>query len=63
MQLKEALKAKGIKVVDLYEQINRKYLVDYQTLTRYCRCSDRSTNNPLIWSWIDETIKSMGVNW
>lgn len=63
MQLKEALRLKGYKVKDLYDRLIKRYLIDYQTVARYCRCSNRSTLNKDVWSWIDVILKEMEVEW
>lgn len=63
MQLKEALARKGFKVRDLYERMIKRYAVDYQTVARYCRCSNRSKFDATIWSWIDSTLRDMEVTW
>ena len=63
MQLKEALARKGFKVRDLYERMVRRYAVDYQTVARYCRCSNRSKLDGTMWSWIDSTLTDMEVTW
>lgn len=63
MQLKEALARKGFKVRDLYERMIKRYAVDYQTIARYCRCSNRSKLDATMWSWIDSILRDMEVTW
>lgn len=63
MQLKEALARKGYTVRDLYERMLKRYLVNYQLVAKYCRCTNRSRLDKVMWSWIMETLKEMEVSW
>lgn len=57
MQLKDALRQKGYRVIDLWERLNKKYLIDYQL------CNTRNCLDSKIWEKIDECLKEMEVVW
>ena len=63
MQLKQALSLHGYKVVDLFRRLEKKCVVNYQQIAMYCRCSNRSRHDPLVWAWIMDELKEMGVTW
>ena len=63
MQLKDALLSAGYLVVDLYDRLSYKVAIDYKTTTKYCRCCNRKTLDPVIWEKIDECLAEMGVEW
>ena len=63
MQLKDALRQKGYRVIDLWERLNRKYLIDYQLCAKYARCNTRNCLDPVVWEKIDECLKEMEVVW
>lgn len=63
MQLRQALTQYGYKVVDLFRRLELKHNVNYQQIAMYCRCNNRSRHDPVVWKWIMDELKEMGVTW